>query len=100
MKILVLEKEIAGVKPLDFTQEIKREEALKVWELYQDGIIRELYFRPDLNTAVLVLECRNVREAEKLLDSLPLVREELITFEVVPLVPYSGFSRLFTQNSN
>ena len=97
MKILAVEKEMMGVNPQDFTPEFKKEEALKAWELYQAGIIRELYFRPDLNTAVLLLECRDVSEAEKYLNTLPLAREKLITFEMIPLVPYSGFSRLFAK---
>ena len=34
-------------------------------------------------------------EAEGLLDTLPLVKEGLIEFEVIPLAPYPGFERLF-----
>jgi len=34
-------------------------------------------------------------EAQLLLQSLPLVKEGLICFEVIPLKPYSGFARLF-----
>ena len=34
-------------------------------------------------------------EAKGLLDTLPLVKERVIAFDVIPLVPYSGFSRLF-----
>jgi hypothetical protein len=43
----------------------------------------------------LILECADVEEANQLLDSLPLVQEGLIEFEVIPLVPYPGFERLF-----
>jgi hypothetical protein len=97
MKILALEKELTGVRSQDFTPRLKREEALKAWEFYQAGIIRELYFRQDRHTVILILECRDVPEATKFLSTLPLVREKLITFEVIPLVPYSGFDRLFTK---
>ena len=34
-------------------------------------------------------------EAQQVLASLPLVQAGLITFEVIPLVPYPGFARLF-----
>jgi hypothetical protein len=97
MKILAIEKEVAGVRPQDFIGKLKQEESLKVWELYQAGIIREIYFHQNLNTAVLILECHDEQEAEKFLGTLPLVRAKLITFEVVPLVPYSGFNRLFAE---
>jgi hypothetical protein len=74
-------------------------EAAKVWELYQAAVFRELYFRQDRSEAVLVLECADVEEANQVLGTLPLVKEGLITFEVVPLVPYLGFSRLFLRGT-
>jgi len=66
-----------------------------VWALYQEGLIRELYFRADRSEAVLVLECASLDEARAALGSLPLVQAGLIRFELVPLRPYPGFSRLF-----
>jgi hypothetical protein len=47
--------------------------------------------------AVLVLECSDVDEAKHILGNLPLVRAGLIDFEVIPLIAYSGFARLFHQ---
>jgi hypothetical protein len=44
---------------------------------------------------VLVLECASLEEAHQALASLPLVQEGLIAFEIIPLVPYPGFKRLF-----
>lgn len=35
-----------------------QEEAKHVWDLYQSGVIRGIYFRADKNEAVLVLECQ------------------------------------------
>ena len=96
MKILAIEKEVPGVADREFKPHLK-EEAARVWELYQAGLIRELYFRQDQRSAVLVLECPNVEEARELLNSLPLVKEGLIDFDVIPLAPYPGFSRLFAE---
>jgi muconolactone delta-isomerase len=73
----------------------RKEEAARVWELYQAGTFRELYFRQDESSAVLILECDNVEEAKDFLNTLPLVREGLIAFDVIPLVPYPGLARLF-----
>ena len=36
-------------------------------------------------------------EARSHLAGLPLVKAGLIDFKVMPLVPYSGFARLFSQ---
>ena len=94
MKILALEKEIPGTTPDQFAQHLKAE-AARLWELSQSGQVRETYFRGDRSEAVLILECTDVEEAESLLHTLPLVKEGLIAFEVIPLVPYPGFERLF-----
>jgi hypothetical protein len=97
MKILAIEKEFPNVDAEAFKPYLKLE-ASKVWELYQASIIREAYFRQDPSEGVLMLECTDTEEAYEILASLPLVREGLITFDVIPLGPYSGFSRLFDKN--
>ena len=94
MKILCIEKEVPGVKDKDYKPHLKAE-ALKAWELFQEGIIRELYFTQNDHYAVLVLECKDADEAHKVLNLLPLVKEGLIKFNIMPLIPYPGFARLF-----
>lgn len=96
MKILALEREQPGVQPEDF-QPHSKAEAARAWELYQQGVFRELYFRADRSEAVLMLECDSLEEAQQVLSTLPLVREGLITFELIPLVAYPGFARLFAE---
>ncbi len=98
MVILALEKELPGVTGEQFRLHLKAE-AARVWELYQAGVFRELYFRADRPAAVLILECADVEEASQVLKTLPLVREGLIAFDVIPLVPYPGFSRLFADDA-
>lgn len=95
MKVLVIEKEIPGISE-DRFQPFLQAEAARAWELYQSGLIRELYFRADRPEAVLMLECDDLEQAQQILASLPLVQEELITFEIIPLVSYPGFARLFS----
>jgi hypothetical protein len=94
MKILALERETPGHTNDDFAPHL-RAEAERVWALYQDGLIRELYFRADRSEAILVLECADLDEARAALGSLPLVQAGLIDFELIPLRPYPGFARLF-----
>ena len=94
MKILALEKEIPDTTPDQFAPHLKAE-AAHIWELYKGGGLREIYFRENRNEAVLILECTGVEAAQQVLDTLPLVKEGLIEFEVIPLVPYPGFERLF-----
>lgn len=95
MRILAIEREVPGTAAARFTRELSTEEARAVWELHQEGTIRELYFRADEPSAVLALECPDVAAAAAVLDTLPLVREGLIRFEMLPLRAYPGFARLF-----
>ena len=44
-----------------------------------------------------MMECADVKESDQVLETLPLVREGLIDFDVIPLVPYPGFARLFAE---
>jgi muconolactone delta-isomerase len=94
VKILAIEHEFDGVTTEDFEPHLKSE-AQKVWELYQQETIREIYFRADQSSAVLMLECDNVETARAALASLPMVKAKLIYFEIMPLAPYPGFERLF-----
>lgn len=94
MKLLALEVENPGCSPDSFQAHLA-EEARAVWDLYLSGVIREAHFRSDRHTAVLVLECIDEHHAREILSTLPLVRHNLIHFEIVPLSPYPGFARLF-----
>ena len=94
MRILALEVENQDVSADDI-KPLLRQEARKVWMLYQDDFIREIFFRADKTSAILMLECSDIEEAKQKLSELPLVSANLIDFEIIPLVPYPGFSRLF-----
>ncbi len=93
MKFLALERELTNDP--DAFQPYLHAEAEQAWALYQTGVLRECYFRADQHTAVLILECADTAEAREVLDSLPLVKAGLIAFDVLPLMPYTGFARLF-----
>ncbi len=98
MIILALEKDLQSAPGQDRTR-LLREEALRVWQLYREGTVREMFFRQDRSSAVLVLECQNAIEADSILRSLPLVREGQSGFEIIPLCPYPGFARLFAEGA-
>ena len=44
---------------------------------------------------MLVLECDDVTEAERLVAAIPMSKADLLDFEVIPLRPYLGFRELF-----
>jgi hypothetical protein len=94
MKILALERPGPNAAK-GIPEGLLAEEALRVWVLEQEGFIREIHFRADRQEAVLGLECADPSEARRILDTLPLVREGHIDFEIIPLRAYPGFKRLF-----
>ena len=96
MKILAIEKEMPGMLDADY-QPYLEAEAIKAWELHQQGLIRELYFTDD-HCAVLVLEARDKLHAREIVNQLPLVEQKLIDFDLLALNAYSGFARLFKSN--
>jgi muconolactone delta-isomerase len=97
MRILAIERPIPSASPAQFTAELAKAEARRVWELHQQGAIRELFFRADEPAALLMLESADIAEARAVLASLPLVQTGLIEFEVIPLRAYPGFARLFDE---
>lgn len=94
MKFIALEVEEPNASAEDFQPHLKAE-ALHVWDLQQQGIVREAHFRSDQHTAVLVLECDDLAQAREVTSNFPLVKLGLIHFEIIPLIPYTGYSRLF-----
>jgi muconolactone delta-isomerase len=94
MKILALEVELHKQKTENFDV-ILEDEAHAVWYQVQSGKIREIYFHGENHTAVMILEVPGLEEAEDILSQLPLAREGFIRFDIIPLVPYDGYARLF-----
>ena len=56
-------------------------------KLYLDGKIAEWYARGDGKGVVFLMDCTTVDEAKAILDTLPLVKENLASFEYMPLGP-------------
>jgi hypothetical protein len=98
MKILALEKEIEGVE-WDNTEKLLEQEAQHIFRLYLSDCLREIYFTEDKN-AVLILESKDRKTAEKLLNDLPLVKSGKIKFEVFELRPYTGYERILKKTAD
>lgn len=94
MQILALEKELKSLDP-SADGALLREEAAAVWNLRKTGIVREIWFTRPARNAVLLLEVESATTARAVLETLPLVRERFIIFEILELAPYDGFERLF-----
>jgi hypothetical protein len=92
MKILAIEKENPEAEWKNH-RDVLEEEARAVYNLYIEGSIREIYFTEN-KSAVLILECESIQNAVGLLSALPLVKNKMITFDIMELRPYTGFDRI------
>jgi hypothetical protein len=95
MKILVMPKPRPGVS----AEELQRHapaEIRAVWDLYVQGICREFYTRlAEPGRVILMFEAESVEAAQQAISTLPFVQRNLIDFDLIPLAPFSGLSRLF-----
>jgi len=96
MKVLALGRDLVALDDPRFA-ELRPAEARVVWELYQGDVLREVYYRADRPSGVLLFEVPDVATARAAIDSLPLVAAGLIDFDLVPLQPYPGFAQLFRE---
>ncbi len=96
MKILVMPKPREGVTREALTPHVAAE-IQAVWELYARGIVREFYTRAnEPGRVILMIEAASMGEAQDTLAALPFQRAQLVDFELIPLEPFTGLSRLFT----
>lgn len=92
MKILAISRYIKEVDWDQLTLTLKQE-AHEAYKLYLSEKVREIYFTQN-DDAVLIMECKNIREAEQLVARLPLVKEKILEFRFHELRPYTGYSRI------
>ena len=62
-------------------------EATHTAELYLNGKIRDWYSRCDGPGAVFVLETKDEAEASAIMNDLPLIKEDLVDHQLIPLGP-------------
>ena len=92
MKILAIERVIKGTEWKN-SEKLLEQEAQHVFQLYLSDNLREIYFTEEKN-AVLVMETKDRKTAEELLNALPLVKSGMIRFEILELLPYTGYERI------
>lgn len=70
-----------------------RAEAERAYGLWKNGTIRQLWFT-EAGDAVLLLECGSKAHAKRVLSTLPLIKQRLLTYTLTELRVYTGFDRL------
>ena len=81
VKAGVTREQVMAVMPAEIRQTV---------QLYLDGKIREWHSRGDGRGVVLLLDTRDVAEAQTIMERLPLAKEEIVDHEYIavgPLLP-------------
>ena len=94
MKILAIGRRPEGVAPADFAR-YQQAELRQAWQLYGDGVIREMYTRTDAPNVVLMMEAPDLGQARAAIDGLPMVAAGVLTFDLMALGPFLHFQALF-----
>lgn len=95
MRLLVIPRLRQGAQVEELLRH-RTAEIQAVWDLYAQGICREMYGRADQpGAAILMLESASVESARDALATLPLARLDLLDFDVIPLAPFTPLQSLF-----
>ena len=76
-------------------QAILADEAKAVWIHIRSGQLRNIWLTEENSDAVLLFEADSENVVKLIMDSLPLVKAEMISYKVIGLTPYKGLERLF-----
>ena len=78
VKAGVAREQVMAVMPAEIQQTV---------QLYLDGKIREWYSRGDGRGAIFLLETKDVSEAERIMEGLPLAKQNIVDHEYIAVGP-------------
>jgi hypothetical protein len=76
-----------------------KDEVRHTWQLYKSEVVRDIYFRKDLPGVVIIAESDSVEDCRKALDEVPLAKAGLISWDVIPVGPFSNWELLFASDN-
>ncbi len=95
MQVLAIMTAPPGRRPEEFAP-YQQEEETRVWSMYRDGRLRQMWFRADGKLgAVALMEVETVDEAKALVENLPMMRAGMLVPDFVALGPFLGLEQLF-----
>ncbi|NVM76352.1 hypothetical protein FHW83_002147 [Duganella sp. SG902] len=94
MKLLCLDIPAPGATMEQYQPHLIAE-ARHGWQLYKNGLVRDIYFRQDRPGVAIIAEAESVDAAKQALAEFPLAKAGLIGWEVIPLGPFLNWESLF-----
>ena len=62
-------------------------------QLYLDGVVEQFWFR-EQKGPIFLMNVETVEQAQAVLNTLPLVKADLMTYELMPIGPLAPLGRL------
>ena len=75
--------------------QLLKQEAKVLWDLQKNEIIRNIWVTKNSREAIHVIESEDSKRTKEIIATFPLVKESLITYDIVELVAYDGYERRF-----
>ena len=79
-------------------QSLESQEADRVWILYEENILKEIYLLEDRSGAVIVLNTESLEEAKVAIESLPMVEAGVLKPNYMPLTLWPEMQRMLNEH--
>ncbi len=99
MQFLVIARITEGIS-LDKVKSHIKPEVEKVWEYYSANILRSIYYIADLSGTVMMLEADSSETVREKMAQLPMVENNVLDLEILPLKAYTGLEALFAEKGD
>jgi hypothetical protein len=97
MQFLILARVAQGISMEQVLPHVKAE-AEAVWQHYSMEIVRSIYYIADMSGAVLFCEAPDLAAMQAIIAQFPMAKAGALTFEILPLKPYTGLEALFAKS--
>ncbi len=75
---------------------LDKEESLAVWQNYQTGLFSQMFDRENkVGGAAIILRADNIDDARAIVNELPLIKNKLIDYDLIPVHHFFPFEALF-----
>jgi uncharacterized protein YciI len=75
-----------------------KDQALAIWQNYETGIVAQMFDRPGVNGgSVIMMRADDMADAQQIVNNLPLVKNNLIKYDIYPVGHFFPFGDLFAK---
>ncbi|MEQ8656683.1 MAG: hypothetical protein RIC24_05165 [Hyphomicrobiales bacterium] len=89
------------VTPIDFQAiaTLEAPEAERVWALYEEGTLEEIYLADDKSAAYIMLRVPSLNLAKSAIESLPMVKAGTLVPSYVVMTAWPEMTRMLAENN-